>query len=648
MIKGRNSGDNITIMNTMFRRGVDPEDNKYKDYLTLIYKDCDTGLKYMQEMIDPDYEYYMINQDKRVNYPRLFAHKEDTEKIVVPYKDLDKDIAKRVGLTDFYYENIKNGNRGENRKIHTHPDVFNSDSNIEDHYRFRFDRFYKNEPFNPTKSYLDIEADTISMVGDFPEPGECPINAITIVLQEQKLIYTFLLRNKSNPQIDEFEKTVIDGSVFPELEQFVIEAVGGPAVAKRYNIDYKYNFLFYNAEDEINLIKDAFNAINSYKPDFVLAWNMGFDIPYIIARTNKLGYRSEDILCHPDFKHKIARYYVDEKMKSEFAERGDYAQISSYSVFLDQMIQFASRRKGQGKFSSFTLDFIGQTIAKVKKLDYKHITTNIAELPYKDYKTFVFYNIMDTIVQQCIEQCTNDIEYVFGKCIMNNTRYSKAHRQTVYLTNRGIKEFYNTDDGYIMGNNTNKFNSKPNVKFPGAFVADPRQVNNYSRLRIYGSVVDVFDNLDDFDYASLYPSIIRQFNIAPNTQIGMILINQKVFENENKHKLDNWTRQSAFAEDVQSQVWLVINSRWFNLADYTTLYNEVIEFFRTKANSMNGLRYYDRSGLIIPMIDYNPNYLQTAMIYNTNEWNSLQDAYIPQNLDRWEAFRNDRLQSIRV
>ena len=161
------------------------------------------------------------------------------------------------------------------------------------------------------------------------------------------------------------------------------------------------------------------------------------------------------------------------------------------------MIHFASRRKGQNKLHSFTLDFIGEVVAKVRKLDYKHITTNIAELPYKDYKTFVFYNIMDTIVQYCIEAVTQDINYVFSKCNINNTRYSKAHRQTVYLTNRGIKEF--EKDGFIMGNNVNKFNEKPTEKFPGAFVADPLKLNGHSKLRIYGRLIEVFDNLDDFD-----------------------------------------------------------------------------------------------------------------------------------------------------
>ena len=203
---------------------------------------------------------------------------------------------------------------------------------------------YRNEACNISKAFFDIEVDTIGMMGDFPEPGECPINAVSLILQEQKMIYVFLLRNKRNPMIEEFEKEVKSGSIYPELADFIVQAVGGPKVAENYKIDFKFGFLFYNEEDEINLISDLFRAINSYKPDFALAWNMGFDVPYIIQRIINLGYNPEEVMSSPDFKNKIARYYVDERNKSDFAERGDFAQIASYTTYLDQMIHFASRR----------------------------------------------------------------------------------------------------------------------------------------------------------------------------------------------------------------------------------------------------------------------------------------------------------------
>lgn len=57
-------------------------------------------------------------------------------------------------------------------------------------------------------------------------------------------------------------------------------------------------------DEEIELIDAVFKDINEEQPDFVLAWNMAFDIPYLIARIENLGYKPEDIICHPDFVHK--------------------------------------------------------------------------------------------------------------------------------------------------------------------------------------------------------------------------------------------------------------------------------------------------------------------------------------------------------
>ena len=102
---------------------------------------------------------------------------------------------------------------------------------------------------------------------------------------------------------------------------------------------------------------------------------------------------------------------------------------------------------------------------------------------------------MDTIVQLCVENKVGDIDFVYSKASTTNTRYSKVHRQTTYLVNRGIKDFRNM--GYILGNNVNKSNEK--VGFPGAFVADPTLVSDKPRVKIDGRPTMLCDNLDDFD-----------------------------------------------------------------------------------------------------------------------------------------------------
>lgn len=498
LIKGYPQGSDITIMNTMYTYPRRNDEGKWsKGSMTLVYKDNETGNKFHEYIENPDYEFYVAKDDVYLDHNELFIEKEKVEKVTVPYLDLEKELAKMSGNLDFYYDNIKSGNRYANKQLHFLPNVFMSDTHIEDHYRFRFSQEYKNSINNVSKAYFDIEADTRFMAGDFPELGECPINAVTIIDEAKNKVFTFLLREPSNPLIEEFEKSV-NADMFKELKAFIRDAVGGWKNEVRMGLDkLEFNFLFYDKQNEIQMIVDLFRYINMSQPDFVLAWNMSFDIPYIIERVKALGYDPREVLCHPDFENKQCEYFVDVRNKNEFAERGDYAIISSYSTFLDQMIHFASRRKGRSQFTSFSLDYIGELIARVHKLDYKHITTDIAELPYLDYKTFVFYNIMDTIVQKCIESKVGDIDYIFGKCIMNNTRYHKVHRQTVYLANRGAIEFLK--EGFIIGNNVNKANQKPDTKFPGAFVGDPLKVSDYAKVRCGDQTFMLFNNLDDFD-----------------------------------------------------------------------------------------------------------------------------------------------------
>jgi DNA polymerase elongation subunit (family B) len=630
-LKTHSIGANITLLNTLSRKFQDDK-GRYNEGLILVYKDNDTGIKYKQEFRNPTYTYYMIKPDYKTTYNRLFVEKDKLQPVTTKHLDIEKSIAEQTGNKQFFYDNARSNNRNENQRLHTHPDVFRSDMNIEDYYRFLFNQNYMNGIGKITKSYFDIEADTINMMGDFPQLGECPINAVTVILQDEKLVYTFLLRNKANKLIPEFEEAVKNGSIFPELADFVVQAVGGIERAKHFDIlDLKYNILFYDEDKEIDLIRDMFNLLNSYKPDFCLAWNMSFDVPYIIERIKVLGYDPKEVICHMDFDLQFCDYIVDERNKNDLAERGDYALISSYSVFLDQMIQYASRRKGRTKPLSYSLDYTGETVCGVKKLDYKHITTNLSDLPYKDYKTFVFYNIMDVIVQVCIEMKTGDTDYVYAKSIMNNTRYPKVHRQTVYLANRGVKEF--DEGGFIIGNNVNRFNEKPDKKFPGAFVADPRRLKDDSKMRIYGAPIYVFNNLNDFDYASLYPSIIRQFNVAANTQIGLLIIPDKISQYENRQNDTSYSRGGQFMEDYQSHVWLEVGSRWFNLANFTELVNDLKTFFTTQVYPRHYMRLYNSNGTIDPIHFKNTD---SKMLADPMEFHNdiRQEVYMSFNINR--------------
>lgn len=585
MITGYDDGSDLTLMNATYHYGRRDDEGKFKkDTMTIVYKDNLTGRKGCRTIYEPTYTYYKT--DETVGYNQFFIDRDKVTPITVPFKDLEKSIAEQTGKLDVFYENIKCGNRRGNKVLHLDERIFGSDLNIDNFYRKKFNDTYINDIKPVDKAYLDIEANVRHIKGDFPTPGEVPVNAVSVMVDKTNTLYTFLLREDDNPLIKEFEDNLYKNDFIGEFRQLLENTVGGYKKLAKFKLD-KIDIKIIFFDDEIDLLVNVFRMINITQPDFVLAWNMAFDIPYIIARLKILGVDPKEVICHPDFSDKFCDYFVDQQHWSLLEQRGDFADIASYSMYLDQMIQFASRRKGQSAFSSFSLNDIGEAVCKVKKLSYKHITTELGELPYLDYKIFVMYNMIDVMVQKCIEEKTGDINYVYSKTIANNTTYQKAHRQTVYLANRAVNSFLKNND-VIAGNNVNKFNEKPTEKYAGAFVAPPAQVSDIPKIKINGVPIPVYRNANDFDYKRLYPSLTQEFNMAPNTQVGMIEIPNQIYENENPNKEEKFSRAGAYVENLASQNYLEFCKRWLHMGGFREVYDDIVEYFTTKKTPLNG------------------------------------------------------------
>lgn len=570
-------GSDITILNTLRDRPKKDENTgKWtKDTLTVVYKDNVSGTKAFQTYIDPDYHFYMAKPEIETPHNMLFIEKDKVDEYISPFSGVLKTIAEKTNNTEFFYNNIKSGNRRANSELHTIPNVFGSDSDIEDHYRFLFGQQYKNTITPVSIGYLDIEVDIRYAVGDFPLPGECPINVLTYIDDKTKTINTFILRDYDNPLIEKFEGLVKNGSIFSEVASFIKSKIPDNELYETMGIEnYTINFNFFDTE--IVLITALFDLINSIKPDFCIAWNMAFDIPYIMERIIALGYNPENIMCHPDFDHKVARYYIDERHSNMYELRGDFYTISSYTVYLDQLIQFASRRKGQSAFPNFKLDTAGEIIAGVTKVDYSDIAT-MKDLPQVNFILFVLYNIIDVVVQKAIECKGNDIDYIYNTSVLDDTRYSKCHRQTVYLVNKFRKFCFNK--GYIVGNNINLNNEA--VSFLGALVGNPMHNSDYAKYCNNGEILNIYNNLNDFDYRALYPSIADEHNTAPNTMIGKIVISNIVHELENTFLNDGYDRGGEFLENMNTDNPLELSKRWLHLAGIKDLLDDIDEYMTT-------------------------------------------------------------------
>lgn len=223
----------------------------------------------------------------------------------------------------------------------------------------RFAEQYQNRETPVSRAYLDIEVDVKLAPTDFPTAGNCPINAVSYFEHNTKQMFTFLLNQKTvNPKSYDFCTTVDNQAFNLEFKEFLDGALGSHEKVCDFKLeDIKTKILVY--DDELTLLTDLFRYINYSKPDFLMVWNMSFDIPFIIDRITMLGGNPAEIMCTNDVpaQFRNCNYVIDENHE-EFSTKGDYADITSYTVYLDQLIQFASRRRGGAQYRSYSLDYI--------------------------------------------------------------------------------------------------------------------------------------------------------------------------------------------------------------------------------------------------------------------------------------------------
>lgn len=582
-------GKDILLLKVLYHKPKKQADGKYSnDALTIVYRDNLTKEKRHETIESPKIPVYIAKEEIKLNYPRVYMRKDDLIRFEVSYKNKCKEIAEILGeaYTDYFWAKINEKNRNATNNILKARRVFGADLDIEEYVRIEYLQNCQPSSTLVHKAFYDIEVD-IKGYPSFPEEdiAPCPVNAITYVDIKRMEVHTFLLRNPDNPKIAEFESGARD--YCETLNDKFDEVLRDKKSGKR--LDFKYRMYFF--DDEIDLIVSFYKLCQAISPDFLLAWNQRFDKLTLLNRLKQAGIDPADVICHKDFKFKDCYFYKDRRSELE-AERGDLFTVSDYTVWLDQMILYAGIRKGGAKIKGGVgLNNIAMIEKGIGKLDYKHITLDLGELPELRYDIFVDYNIRDVLAQATVELKTEDIDTAFGEIIGCATRWNKIFKSTVFLKSMFFKRYL--DKGIVMGCNQNityglseASDEEPEEKekFEGALVGDPT-LNGYNGIKINGVASKyVYKNVVDVDLSSLYPSIIRAFNMAPQTIYFKILIADKVSQYENVYNNERYDRGGDMIDDFESRQYINFAHKWLNLPSYEELYNLITTMDSNKSN----------------------------------------------------------------
>lgn len=107
-------------------------------------------------------------------------------------------------------------------------------------------------------------------------------------------------------------------------------------------------------------------------------------------------------------------------------------------------------------------------------------------------------------------------------------------------------------------------------------------------------------------YKSLYPNIDLEHNIAPNTLIGRLLIPEKVYKYENMLNNPKYQRSGEFIENMVCQNYIVFCHRWFHLANFMEILEDMDEYFHNEIPNFTTNGQYETFEKIDGKVIINP------------------------------------------
>ena len=587
--------------------------NKTPDYLYIIWKDLDTGEKHLQIVPEPMMEIYFEKPEFRNHkHNKGYARFEELDKKVVKYKDIIYAIVNDMGEAG--QQKLQNyfntGNYQGLKEFFIYPYVYGADYDIRVWYRQQWLENYDNDRSKVlTKGFLDIEVDTLESIG-MPNPLFNPIDLVTVIDSSTNTSYTFALIGVDCPKknIDEMdEKEKLDYLKKKEMyknrlrQQEYYSSHVDELEREAHNMfdenypNMEYKFYFY--KDERKMIVHIFQLINKLKLDFIEVWNISFDIPYFIERCKALNLDPAEVICHPDFPVKECRFKKD-TINFAVKNKSDFFHCSSYTIFTDQMINYAAIRKGGTELRSTRLTYIAEKEIGDEKLDYSE-DGNIKTLSYNNYLKYILYNIKDVLLQGGIESKTTDLETYYLTSYKNITPYESEFKQTVKLRNVQYRSYQS--QGLVPGENVNGFLYNHSEKeddddeptFEGALVGNPLLIDDFG-VELYGHPTNsIFKYSIDFDMSAFYPSTIRAMNIDPSTLIFKMILDSSQYDVRGGDIPFNGitdvqmvkTNSDSFTGDISKEVmdnfqtknYLYTGNKWLNLPSVNDVYEEILK-----------------------------------------------------------------------
>lgn len=224
-------------------------------------------------------------------------------------------------------------------------------------------------------------------------------------------------------------------------------------------------------------------------PDIITGWNMRFfDVPYLVNRIARIG-TSEAV------KRLSPWGMVNERNTTIMGKPQQGFELVGIQQ-ADYMELFKKFGYSYGTQESYRLDHIAHTVLGEKKLSYEE-HGSLHSLYLNDHQKFIDYNIKDVLLVDRLDEKMGLIELCMTMAYKGGVNISDTFGTTAIWDSIICRE--------LMKTNTiiPPYEEKAKAAYPGGYVKEP--------------MVGSHDWVVSFDLNSLYPNLIVQYNMSPET-----------------------------------------------------------------------------------------------------------------------------------
>ena len=315
--------------------------------------------------------------------------------------------------------------------------------------------------YMPMTAFADIEVDVDD--NGFPEAKDAKNRVNTIAIVVNETVYVLGLA---------------------DLSQDDIEWVGGEIKkhCERFDTDYKFEYRYH--QNEISLLNDFFFNFLANIP-CMTGWNwFGYDWPYL--------YNRAKLLCIDITSLSPTKSWYTYKPQDVSA---DNIKLPMHKLMYDYMEVYKKYDRSVSPKESNKLDWVGNRVCGVKKVVHQ---LGFKEMWEQQKKEYVFYNAVDSILVREIDKKLKTSSVLFGLASLMNVPALTAFSSTKSIDIVQAEYLYRENKVFPVTKR-----DKEKKEYEGAFVFQP--------------IPGIYKNVYCLDYASLYPTTMRQFNISPDT-----------------------------------------------------------------------------------------------------------------------------------